>query len=180
MNWNEQAMSKVKAFARAAAIVCTVVGLIVVVVPSLHGCGKACTLIGCGSIATMSIDLADDVVFPDGSFAIACFNNTCDLGRLPAPEAIAPGSATRIAFPSSFVSGVVWATDVTDHDRLEFDWHSGDDVGSDPQPGDRYSVMVIRSDGFVIATKQATATSYATSHPNGDDCDPACHYAQFP
>ena len=148
-----------------------------VVVASLQGC--ACTLAGCSTGATVSIDVPDDVTIPDGSTVTACFNDMCVSGALPSPSAVLPGSGLGITFPpGSGLSGILWAPDVVVRDRVEVEWSFADDARL--RTGDRYRATLIGPAGATIAMKQATVTSYITVEPNGSSCGPTCHHAQFP
>ena len=174
-------MRKLGSFFFSGSLVCLTAGLVLFAVPALSGCGS-CTLIGCSSGATLTIDTAADVLIPERSTATVCFNDTCVVGVLPRlPTARLPGSGAGFEFPErSGVSVTAWAADdVTSRGRVEITWSFFDSavrLGA----GDRYRVTVTDPDGLTIVTEEPTAVSYDAYEPNGSSCGPTCHYAQFP
>jgi hypothetical protein len=72
------------------------------------------------------------------------------------------------------VSGTIWAPGTTGRDRVEITWTFALDAHL--QAGDSYAATLIDPAGPLIATKEATASSYTTF----ETCDFTCRRAQFP
>jgi hypothetical protein len=155
-------------------------GMLALALPPLSGCQQStCGDVGCGTSATLSVDVPDDVVLPEGTTVTACFNDGCVVGALPAPDTIPPGSSAGISFPpGAKLFATEWAADATEHDRVEVQWFF--DYGTALHAGDRYRVTLTDLDGVEIATKEATVASYGITYPNGSSCAPACPRARFP
>jgi hypothetical protein len=157
---------------------CSVLAWIVVMLlaaVSGGGCGRwnACTDIGCGSGATLTVMVPSSHATL-GSTVRVCRNDTCFSGTL-SQAPVSTTAAESFSFPSaSHLQGSVLAGEGGSR-QVVVSWQVSDPA--ELHDGDRYRLEITDPEGIATTPYLDVAATYVRSSPSGPDCPTQCRKA---